>query len=459
MRIVLRGNPSYQVDQIADDEAQALRAWYGHSSSADQDVLALAVIRRAKTNDGWIECDCTPGDFKPLLAPAQQERTFTLRRLTPADGDPHARIDRPNHAEDCPFHVDGDFEPPLHDRAFNLRPVRHRETAYIDALPPIPTRLAKANHGAPDPDRERNDRPSKLALVLWRLMEAAGINVLKPMQENRSRYRLREQLGLLRNAGSRWRVTRTWRFSALSTTWAGDYKDKNSRFQRLLRKSRYDWAANQRRTGFMILFSPSVADKVIRPAATSEPIELLSRVRQPLRGDPRRRGPYLAIVNGDFGDEDNGDLRAVQCYAQPVFNGDTLFPVESGFERDVTDLLMWLQASLFEAAPDLRIAIKKPLFAISTPKGLCRPDFVLETAYGERPPVHLVVEAMGMETEHYLTAKAKTLPRMQEIGPLYQITPNDISAANAEALGADLQRWVLNHVTSQHPRYVNEEKG
>jgi len=111
VRIVLRGNPAYQVDQITADEAQALRAWYGHSSSEEQDAIALAVIRRAKIRDGWIECDCTPGDFKPLLAPQQQERTFTLRRFTPADGDPHARVDRPNHTETCPFHVDRDFEP------------------------------------------------------------------------------------------------------------------------------------------------------------------------------------------------------------------------------------------------------------------------------------------------------------------------------------------------------------
>ncbi|WP_454010814.1 hypothetical protein [Aquamicrobium terrae] len=456
MRIVLRGNPAYQVDQITADEAEALRAWYGHSASAEQDATALAVIRRAKTKDGWIECDCMPGDFKPLLAPQQQERTFTLRRLTPSDGDPHARVDRPNHSDTCPFHVDRDFEPSAHDRAFNLRPVRHRETGYIDALPPIPTQLADPDRRTPDQDRERNDRPSKLALVLWRLMDAAAVNVLKPLQEQPSPYRLRDQLTAIHNAGAKWRVTRTWRFSALSTTWAGDYWDKNSRFQRMLRKSQGDWAPNQRRTGFMILFSPSVTDKLIRPAATSEPITLHSRLRQPLRGDPRRRGPYLAIANVDFGDDDDGDLRAVQSYAQPVFNGDTLFPVESGFERDVTDLLIWLQISLFEAAPRLRITIKKPLFAIATSRGLCRPDFVLETSYGNRPSTSLVIEAMGMDTEQYLAAKAKTLPRMREIGPLYKITPPAMSPANARTLGADLQRWVLDHATTRHLRLVNE---
>jgi hypothetical protein len=445
MRIVLRGSPHYHVDQITAAEASALRSWYGHSSSADQDATALAVIRRAKTKDGWIECDCVDGEFKPLLAPLQQERTFTLRRLTPVDGDPHARVDRPNHHENCPFHVDRDYEPSSRDRAFNLRPVRRRDTAYIDALPPIPSHLAAPNRTPPDRDRERNDRPSKLAIVLWRLLEAAGTNVLKPLQDHPEPYRLKDQLATVHNAGVKWRITRTWRFSALSTTWAGDYKDENSRWQRMLRKSRGDWAPNQRRTGFMILFSPSVTEKLIRPAAISEPIELHSRLRQPLRGDPRNRGPYLVLANADFGDEDEGEIRAVQAYAQPVFTGDTLFPVESGFERDVTHLLIWLQLTLFDAAPRLRVTIIKPLFAISTAKGLCRPDFIIETAYGNHLPVRLVIEAMGMDTDVYLAAKAKTLPRMEEIGPLFEITPADMLPANAAALGRALQQWVLEH--------------
>ena len=455
MRIVLRGRPDYPVDVISTEEAEALRSWYAHSSSSEQDAIALAVIRQAKLRDGWIECDCIGGAHKPLLAPQQQERTFTLRRLSPADGDLHTRIDRPNHADDCPFHVDRAFDPPAHDRAFNLRPVPRRETTYVDALPAIPTQLADPDRNPPDPDRERNDRPSRLAIVLWRLMDSAGINVLRPLQDWPPQYQLKSQLEALRNAGAKMRVTRTWRFGALSTIWAGDYGDKNSRFQRLLRKSRPDWAPNQSRTGFMILFSTSVTQTSIYPAATSTPIEVLSRVRQPLRGDPRHRGPYLVIANADFGDDDDGDLRAVQAYAQPVFNGETLYPVESGFERDVTNLLIWLQTSLFEAAPRLRITIRRPLFAIATPKGLCRPDFVLETVFADHRPMHLVIEAMGMDTEQYRAAKARTLPRMKEIGPTYEIHPVDIRPANAQALGEDLQRWVLAHAAHRRLRFVN----
>ena len=44
---------------------------------------------------------------------------------------------------------------------------------------------------------------------------------------------------------------------------------------------------------------------------------------------------------------------------------------------------------------------------------------------------------------------------MRESGPLYEITPADMSAANARALGADLQRWVLDHATSRRLHLVN----
>jgi hypothetical protein len=114
-------------------------------------------------------------------------------------------------------------------------------------------------------------------------------------------------------------------------------------------------------------------------------------------------------------------------------------------QRDVSHLLFWLQHSLFEAAPQLRIKITKPLFAWETPSGLCRPDFVLETTYGNYEPVNLIVEAFGMDTDEYKAAKEKTLPRMREIAPVFEIRPLDISQANADETGKRLQHWVLDH--------------
>src|SRR5690606_23039211 len=144
---------------------------------------------------------------------------------TYGDGDPQARADRPNHADTCPFHVDRDFKPPRHDRSFNLRPAHRRHTAYIDALPAIPSRLADPNRISPHSARARPGRPSTPAVGLWPRSAAAAINVLRALQDQPSPYHRKEQLAASHNAGMNWRGTRNWRFSALSPIGAGGYND------------------------------------------------------------------------------------------------------------------------------------------------------------------------------------------------------------------------------------------
>jgi len=448
MRIVVRKSPGHVLGEITEREAMALRSWYGNSSTKDDERIALAAIKRAKTMDGWIECDCINHRFKPLLAPVQQEKTFTLRRLTPKDEDPHQHEDRPNHADTCPFHVDPDDTPALFDRGYNIRPIPKIDRTYVDALPAIPNRLADRDEPLPSRPVERNDRPSRLGVILWRLIDKAGVNVIPPLQDN-PEFTLTGQIASLRNAARSFKVLRTWSLGALMSAWAADYWNPASRWQALLNKSRPDWPESVRRTGYMLLFSTSVSAKAVSPASSSRKIEVHSKVRQPLRGDPSTRGPFLAILNADFQENDEGPIRAIQAYAQPVYNGDTLFPVESGFERDVAHLLFWMQRTLFEAAPQLRIKIIKPLFAFDAPSGPCRPDFVLETTYGNYEPVTLIIEAFGMDTDEYKEAKAKTVPRMREIGPVFEIRPEELSKANAGDTGGRLLKWVLHH--SRHP--------
>ncbi|MHC2296310.1 hypothetical protein ACVJBD_000516 [Rhizobium mongolense] len=200
----------------------------------------------------------------------------------------------------------------------------------------------------------------------------------------------------------------------------------------------------------MLLLSTSVSTQAIMPASSSRTIDVLAKVRQPLRGDPASRGPFLTLLNVDFQEDDEGPVRAVQAYAQPVYNGDTLFPVESGFERDVSShLLFWLQQSLFDAAPELRVKITKPLFATETLIGPCRPDFVLEVAYKDYRPRRLIVEAFGMETEEYRQAEEKTPPRMKHLGPIFGIFPEDLAGENPEGIGRRLQEWVISEIGSK----------
>ncbi|MGP4727210.1 hypothetical protein ACSV5S_21300 [Agrobacterium deltaense] len=447
MRIVVRNSPGHVLAELPETEAAALRAWYGDAASNGEKAIALAAIRRARVMNGWIECDCLTGRFQPLLAPIQQERTITLRRLTPKDADPLRQEERPNHAHICPFHVDKDATPTLIDRSFHTRPVRKSDRSYIDALPAIPDRLADVVDRDPARFSERNDRPSRLGGILWRLLDDAGANVIPPLQDNAD-HALRDQLSRLRAAAKELRVLRTWTLNALLSTWAADYREPDCRWQRLLETSRPDWPATLRRTGFMLLFSTSVSPQAIMPASSPRPIDVIGKVRQPLRGDPARRGPFLTLLNVDFQDDDEGPVRAVQAYAQPVYNGDTLFPVESGFEREVSHLLFWLQQSLFDAAPELRIKITKPLFASETLLGPCRPDFVIEATYKERKPVTLIIEAFGKETEKYREAKDRTVPRMKHLGPIFGIFPEELAEANATNTARRLLDWVIDHIRS-----------
>lgn len=445
MRIVVRNSPAHSLAELTDEEAAALRAWYGDSASKAEKAIALTVIRQAKVMSGWIECDCLTGQFRPLLAPIRQEHTYALRRLTSVERDPFRQKERPNHTSTCPFHVDKDATVALIDRRYHVRPLRKSDRSYIDALPALPDRLADvANHDI-NRSPERSDRPSKLGGILWRLLDDAGINVVPPLQDYHD-FTLRNQLSKMRAAAKELRVLRTWSLNALLSTWAADYWTPDSRWQRLLETSRPDWPGTLRRTGFMLLFAKSVSAQAIMPTSSSRSIDVLGKVRQPLRGDPARRGPFLCLLNVDFGDDDDGSVRAVQAYAQPVYNGDTLFPVESAFERDVSHLLFWLQASILEGVPDLRIKITKPLFATETPLGPCRPDFVLEAVYRDHRPATLIVEAFGMETEEYREAKDKTMPRIKHLGPIFSIFPADLAGPNARATGERLKDWMVNKI-------------
>jgi len=277
------------------------------------------------------------------------------------------------------------------------------------------------------------------------MLEKAETNVIAPLQDGPD-LTLGNQLAKLRSAARELRVLRTWTLNALMSTWAADYWDPDSRWQRLLATSRPDWPEGLRRTGFMLLFSAGISTQAVMPASSSRTIDVIAKVRQPLRGDPASRGPFLTLLNVDFQEDDEGPVRAVQAYAQPIYNGDTLFPVESGFERNVSHLLFWLQQSLFDAAPELRIKVTKPLFASQTPIGLCRPDFVLEVRYKDYPTRKLIVEAFGMETDEYRAAKEKTLPRMQHLGPIFGIYPKDLTETNSEATGRRLQEWVVDQI-------------
>lgn len=444
MRIVLRHHPSYQITDISDEDAAALKRWYANEADDEDDAAALAVIRTAAARDGWIECDCIDGPVRPLMYPRRDEHVYTLVRMTRAADDPQARFDRPSHAENCPFFAEKTFEGSATDKKFMLRPMPPKPTAYFDPLPALAENIADRSRKPPSTNSGRSDRPSALGIQLWRLLHAARQNVVAPLQlRPETTASITSHLRDLRLAARNFNVVRTTSLARLLSTWPADFFDARSRWQRNI-QSVPNWPASARPTGFMIIAAKLITDSKIYPLALPGFIEVVSRVRRPLRGDLKSCGPYLVLVNFDRGDDDDSPLRPVQAYAQPVHALDTMIPVESDFERDVLNLLLWAQLVFLKAAPRIEIRITKPLFALSTADGYCRPDFILDISVDGRHRRRLIIEALGFDTPEYEGQKAVTLPRMKLIGPLFEIHPPDLVDAMSLKTGRRLTGWIID---------------
>lgn len=241
MKIVLRQHPTYTIGEIDDCDALALRRWYDNSSTGKDDQAALGVIKSAHSKGGWIVCDCLNGHDQPLLAPVRQPHTYTLKRLSRADGDPLARSDRPNHAEGCPFRFDKEYGATKADIKFFLRPVIPKNTSYFDGLPALAGKIADRDASSGAVERTRSDRPSALGIQLWRLLDGAGLNTIPPIQDRAEPPKLIHQVKRIKEHAKTLKALRTWRLSSLLSTWANDYFDKTSFWQRNFVKSKPDW--------------------------------------------------------------------------------------------------------------------------------------------------------------------------------------------------------------------------
>lgn len=446
VRIVLRNHPTFHITDIAQDEAVALKCWYANDSTEDEDATALSVIRTAAARDGWIECDCLPGPLQPLMYPRRDEHVYTLVRMNCADDDPRARVDRPNHAESCPFFFDKTFDGSAVDRRFILRPVAPKPSAYFDPLPALAENIADRSHSPSFGGSGRSDRPSALGIQLWRLLYAAQKDVIPPLQVRPEiTAPIAAHLRDLRIAAHGFKVARATSLSWLLSTWPGDYFDPRSRWQRNV-SSVANWPDGTRPTAFMIVAAKLITDNRIYPLAQSGFIEVASRIRRPLRGDPKQRGPFLVLANFDRGDDNDGPLRPTQAYAQPMHALDTMIPVESGFERDVLNLLLWLQARFLKAAPKVQISISKPLFALATSDKYCRPDFILDVYVAGAGSQRMIIEAMGFDTPEYEEQKAITLPRMALLGPVFEVRPSDLFNAVSAQTSHRLTDWIIDHI-------------
>jgi hypothetical protein len=158
-------------------------------------------------------------------------------------------------------------------------------------------------------------------------------------------------------------------------------------------------------------------------------IELATRVARPSAFKQSIPGPFLAIILIGHLTERKSDPMPLRAYAQPVISETYLTAVDSDLERRTALELAEIQRALASSARLLDI--EKPLFDYNTGAGLCRPDFILE--YQDRAlniGRRHIVETIAYSNEEYMAAKGLTIPRMETMAPVLQLTDADLRSAH-----------------------------
>ena len=299
-------------DALAAASAAALRTWWRGEAGDDDSACVLKTLEDARTRERWIACDCRAGDnVYPLMAPAflAKHRTYYMTRLWGPGRAPHAEtcvfageagpgaeplgaaaVDKPDG-----FFKVGDVGP----RVFHVR---------ADAAP-------RAGGAA-----ETSSAPSLLTRQLWRLIEAARLNVMRPLRHTgKSSFRL--EFASLRDAAEGVEVADATSLAAVFDTFP-DAIENRSIFAKLhAHEAAFGDAPPQ---AFLCLYARDLnADEVF--VGDHEPIRPLGGVE--LLGDGP---PYLVLVV--IGRKEKG-LRVLKAAAQPILSPTRFFPVRNETDR------------------------------------------------------------------------------------------------------------------------------
>ena len=107
----------------------------------------------------------------------------------------------------------------------------------------------------------------------------------------------------------------------------------------------------------------------------------------------------------------------VQAWAQPIVWFRRPVPVDSSYERQAFGTLRTTLKILDGAFQDTKLEIEKPVFEMTTRRGPCLPDFLIQGRRKSEERTY-VVEVMGFDRPDYLAGKEVTHVRMEELDPV-----------------------------------------
>ncbi|USI75123.1 hypothetical protein [Sphingomonas morindae] len=392
----------------------ALVRWYiGEGSRHDEDA-GIMLVQQARIGAKWIACDCLGAETSPpILTPAflSEAETYYLRRLTNAK--------RPEHRSTCPF-----FRDQVTNRITETRSAltpADSPVGYFEVLRPAPEKLAQRPLDDASDDRTRSASVPRLARLLWRLLNNAGLNIAPPMTEERAERSIVHEFRALVAAAAKIEIAPGIELGRALWT-HGDALHSKRAYASIRELSRR-WPPGHAPQGFLTLFAPEFKGTLLK-AAGCEPLTIANRIQSPSVRGNRIQGPYLVIVVLGEYPEARG-YAPLRAYAQPIYSGNRFMPVESDFERVVLRAILGARRAFDRAGIDL--AIEKPVFDILTPLGSGRPDFIVEARSRRSGELRqIIVQAMGGSAPNYLALKAGVRRTLEQIAPVVEVALADI---------------------------------
>lgn len=420
MWLIHRDTDGHSADRIPLPAAlrEALVRWYVGEGSHQDEKAGITLVQNARIGQRWIACDCLGRtEPPPILTPAflSEADTYYLRRLTSTK--------RPEHRGDCPF-----FRDQVTNRITEVRSATtptDPPSGFFEVLRPAPNRLAQRPEDEANDDRTRNASTPRLARLLWRLMDNAGVNTVAPLAYGHE-WSIREGFAAIGYAAGKIEVAPG--IELARAFWTHARPLQAGVVYGTLRKLASVWPKAHAPQGFVLLYAPSFQGHEIH-IPDGEPVAVANRVQSPSVRGNRISGPFLVLVVAGEYPEAHG-YAPLRAYAQPIFSGRLFVPVDSDFERKALRRILECQRTLH--ARNIDLAIGKPLFDTMTPEGPCRPDFVIEARSRQTGELRtVIVEAMGFDNDDYATAKAVTHPRMRRLGDLLTIDPDEVEGNGA----------------------------
>lgn len=377
----------------------------------------------------WLACDCN-SNGQPLLHTVDG---YILRCN-----------DASEHDEKCPFRNRSNHT------GFRVNPVRLRSTGDLGIHERFAERIGpkrKVSLGGGVAAR----RLPKISNVLFRALDAAGLNVLKHDEwPNRHETQVQRLLAAARNLPLASHGNQTEHLSdwLIAGTADGDLKPLFRLKDKI--RSKVDWPQQRGRPhGFSINissgFSPAAANgkyavhvygwKDINGGVDKNAIWLEARPQIfAENGDNQDGEPYISIASFTKPYAGYTVVFGLRCFMQPAYSADSLFPVDSGYERKTLGMLLSWRKDLL-ADHNLTMTIRKPLFdeKVTMPDGEemdVRPDFVLDIYRGREFLRTVAVETMGFKDDEYFERKCRTHRGMRhKYGYLVQ---HDLSVAEGD---------------------------